>query len=363
MMAIERRKLIVTGGAGFIGSAYIRKVCSETKWHIVNVDKLTYAASIEALSGLEDTGRYRLARLDICNGRAFRELLEGERPDAIIHFAAESHVDRSIDAPAAFVSTNVVGTLALLQGAREYYERADTDLKSRFRFHHISTDEVFGSLGETGAFTEDSNYRPSSPYSASKAAADHLVRAWSHTYGLPVLVSNCSNNYGPYQFPEKLIPLMIVRAVSGQTLPIYGDGSNVRDWLYVDDHVEALLAILERGRIGESYNIGGNAESSNTALVKMLCRILDRLAPASEPYENRITFVADRPGHDLRYAMDTTKIRREIGWRARETLSSGLSKTAEWYLANRDWWQPILRRKYKAERLGMKSVSREQSRF
>jgi dTDP-glucose 4,6-dehydratase len=353
---MERRKLIVTGGAGFIGSAYIRKVCSATDWQVVNVDKLTYAASPEALDGLEASGRYRLARQDICNGRAFRELLEAERPDAIVHFAAESHVDRSIDAPADFVATNVVGTMTILQCAAEYYERSSADLKSRFRFHHISTDEVFGSLGKAGAFNEDSNYRPNSPYSASKAAADHLVRAWKHTYGLPVIVSNCSNNYGPYQFPEKLIPLMIIRAVSGQSLPVYGDGSNVRDWLHVDDHVEALLALLARGRIGESYNIGGDAESTNIALVKALCGILDRLAPDSLPYESRITFVTDRPGHDLRYAMDTTKIRREIGWQPRETLSSGIAKTVEWYLANRDWWQAIIKRKYKAERLGLKSA-------
>jgi dTDP-glucose 4,6-dehydratase len=360
-MSEAHRKLIVTGGAGFIGSAYIRKVCATTDWQIVNLDKLTYAASPEALRGLESTGRYRLVREDICNREAVHRLLEQERPDAIVHFAAESHVDRSIDAPAIFVETNVVGTLSLLQAAASFYEASDAALKARFRFHHISTDEVFGSLGKEGAFHEDSPYRPNSPYSASKAASDHLVHAWNHTYGLPTVLSNCSNNYGPYQFPEKLIPLMIIRALSGQSLPVYGDGSNVRDWLHVDDHVEALVAVLSQGRVGESYNIGGNAEATNLDLVKALCSILDRLVPASAPYESHITFVADRPGHDLRYAMDATKIGRELGWRARETLNSGLLKTVEWYLANRDWWQGILDRKYKAERLGLRSDARKRS--
>jgi dTDP-glucose 4,6-dehydratase len=351
----------VTGGAGFIGSAYIRNICANKDWHVVNLDKLTYAASPQALEGLEKSGRYRLVQEDICNREAVRRLLQAEQPDAIVHFAAESHVDRSIDSPAVFVETNVLGTMVLLQSAMEYYERADAALKSRFRFHHISTDEVFGSLGPSGAFHEDSHYRPNSPYSASKAASDHLVRAWHHTYGLPTVLSNCSNNYGPYQFPEKLIPLMIIRALSGQSLPVYGDGSNVRDWLHVEDHVEALLAVLERGRVGESYNIGGNAEATNLDLVKTLCRILDSLAPGAEPYERRISFVADRPGHDRRYAMDASKIGRELGWRPRETLGSGLRKTVEWYLAHRGWWQAILDRKYQVERLGLRSAERQRS--
>lgn len=361
MTSPAHRKVIVTGGAGFIGSAYIRKVCADTDWHVLNVDKLTYAASPEAVAGLEGTGRYRLVKQDICDGRAFRELLQAERPDSIVHFAAESHVDRSIDSPNAFMKTNILGTLALLQCAREYFEQSDAALKSRFRFHHISTDEVFGSLGADGAFREDSNYRPNSPYSASKAASDHLVRAWHHTYGLPIVLSNCSNNYGPYQFPEKLIPLMIIRAISRQSLPVYGNGSNVRDWLHVDDHVTALLAVLERGRPGESYNIGGNAEATNLDLVKTLCGILDRLVPAPTPYESRIEFVTDRPGHDLRYAIDAAKIRRELGWQPRESLNSGLLKTVEWYLVNRHWWQGILDRKYKTKRLGLKSTNRKRA--
>jgi dTDP-glucose 4,6-dehydratase len=356
MKPLEQRKVVVTGGAGFIGSAYIRKVCSDMDWHVINLDKLTYSASPEALNGLERTGRYRLVREDVCNREAVLRLLEAEQPDAIVHFAAETHVDRSIDSPAVFVETNVVGTLTLLQCATEFYRRSDAATKSRFRFHHISTDEVFGSLGKTGAFHEGSSYQPNSPYSASKAAADHLVRAWNHTYGLPTLVSNCSNNYGPYQFPEKLIPLMIIRALSGQTLPVYGEGSNVRDWLYVDDHVEGLLAVLTSDRVGESYNIGGNAEATNLDLVKILCGILDHQMPAPSPYESRIAFVTDRPGHDFRYAIDASKIRRELGWRPRETLVSGLQKTVTWYLENRGWWQAILEKKYNVERLGLQST-------
>jgi dTDP-glucose 4,6-dehydratase len=355
MQYLGQRKLVVTGGSGFIGSAYIRKIYSVTDWQIINLDKLTYAASPQALNSLEGTHRYQLVHEDICNRSAVLRLLESEQPDAIVHFAAESHVDRSIDAPEAFVQTNVVGTMALLQSATEFYNNADAALKSRFRFHHISTDEVFGSLERTGTFHEASPYRPNSPYSASKAASDHLVRAWHHTYGLPTIVSNCSNNYGPYQFPEKLIPLMIIRALSGQSLPIYGDGSNVRDWVHVEDHVDGLLAVLMHGQVGESYNIGGNAEVTNLDLVKALCRILDELSPGSYAYESQITFVFDRPGHDFRYAMDTGKIHRELGWQPQLSLATGLRRTAAWYLENRNWWQSILERKYRTERLGLRA--------
>ena len=347
------RKIVVTGGAGFIGSAYIRKVIAETRWQVVNVDKMTYAASPEALAAVARDARYRHAKIDICDGRAIRELLDTEQPDAVVHFAAETHVDRSIDAPSAFIQTNVVGTFALLEAAARYCEGLVPDQRTAFRFHHISTDEVFGSLGATGAFSESSAYQPNSPYSASKAAADHLARAWHHTFGLPVVTSNCSNNYGPFQFPEKLIPLMIARALSGQPLPVYGDGQNVRDWLYVEDHVDALLAVLENGRPGETYNIGGGAEVRNLDLVKMLCRILDRQPNVRQrPHEDLIEFVPDRPGHDRRYAIDASKIAAELGWRPKHNLESGLDETVRWYLANRPWWQGIIDRKYGTERLG-----------
>jgi dTDP-glucose 4,6-dehydratase len=349
------RKLIVTGGAGFIGSAYIRKVIAETDWQVVNLDKLTYAASPEALAGIEKSGRYRLAMLDICDRSGVDALLAAERPDAIVHLAAETHVDRSIDGAAGFIETNIAGTFTLLEAARRYRDGLPTDRRDAFRFHHVSTDEVFGSLGESGAFSETSPYAPNSPYSASKAASDHLVRAWHHTYGLPVVTSNCSNNYGPYQFPEKLIPLTIARAVQGQTLPVYGDGRNVRDWLHVEDHVEALLAVLEKGRVGETYNIGGNAESPNLDLVTTICALLDRLLPEAphRPHADLIRFVPDRPGHDRRYAMDAAKIARELGWRPRHTLTSGLEETVRWYLDHRAWWEAILDHKYDTARLGL----------
>lgn len=348
-------KLIVTGGAGFIGSAYIRRVIEATDWQVVNLDKLTYAASLEALASVESSNRYRHVKLDICDGPAVNALLQAERPDAIVHFAAETHVDRSIDGPAAFIQTNVVGTFTLLEAAARLHQSLDAAAQARFRFHHVSTDEVFGSLGEAGAFSETSPYQPNSPYSASKAAADHLARAWHHTYGLPVVVSNCSNNYGPYQFPEKLIPLMIARALAGQSLPVYGDGGNVRDWLYVDDHVEGLIAVLRKGRVGESYNIGGGAELKNIDLVKTLCAILDRLLPDSNhrPHEKLVAFVPDRPGHDRRYAIDPAKAAAELGWRPAETAASGLEKTVRWYLANRSWWQNVLDRNYDTGRLGL----------
>jgi dTDP-glucose 4,6-dehydratase len=349
------RKLIVTGGAGFIGSAYIRKVIATTDWHVVNLDKLTYAASPEALAEVASSNRYRLAQIDICDGPKVEELVRAERPDAIVHFAAETHVDRSIDRPSAFIQTNMIGTFTLLEAAARHCDTLGGAARDAFRFHHVSTDEVFGSLGETGAFTEETAYRPNSPYSASKASADHLVRAWHHTFGLPVVTSNCSNNYGPYQFPEKLIPLMIAKALAGETLPIYGDGGNVRDWLYVEDHVDGLLAVLDCGRVGETYNIGGNAEARNIDLVKTLCGILDRFLPDSphRPHEKLIGFVKDRPGHDRRYAIDAGKIAAELGWKPRHSLAAGLEQTVRWYLDHRAWWQAILARKYDTGRLGL----------
>ena len=355
MTDLAPRKLIVTGGAGFIGSAYIRRVIEATEWQVVNLDKLTYAASLEALASAEASNRYRHVKLDICDGTGVDALLRTEHPDAIVHFAAETHVDRSIDGPAAFIQTNVVGTFTLLEAATRFCQSLDSTARGRFRFHHVSTDEVFGSLGAQGAFTETSPYQPNSPYSASKAAADHLVRAWHHTYGLPVVVSNCSNNYGPFQFPEKLIPLMIARAIAGQSLPVYGDGGNVRDWLFVDDHVEGLMAVLTRGRVGESYDMGGGGELRNIDLVKTLCGILDRLLPDSphRPHERLITFVADRPGHDRRYAIDPAKAVAELGWRPKDSLATGLEKTVSWYLAHRSWWQSVLDRKYDTGRLGL----------
>jgi dTDP-glucose 4,6-dehydratase len=355
MTGHQRQRLIVTGGAGFIGSAYIRKVMAETDWHVVNLDKLTYAANPHALAAFTSSDRYRHVKIDICDGPAVNELIRKERPDAIVHFAAETHVDRSIDGPAAFIQTNVVGTFTLLEAAARFCDGLGADERDRFRFHHISTDEVFGSLGETGAFSETSAYQPNSPYSASKAGSDHLVRAWHHTFGLPIVTSNSSNNYGPYQFPEKLIPLMIVRALAGQPLPVYGDGGNVRDWLYVEDHADALLAVLERGRVGEAYNIGGNAEMRNIDLVRLLCGILDRHAPDSPhaPHERLIAFVPDRPGHDRRYAIDCRKITEELGWRPRHSIADGLEKTVRWYLENRAWWQGIVAQKYATQRLGL----------
>jgi dTDP-glucose 4,6-dehydratase len=355
MPALTPRKLLVTGGAGFIGSAYIRHVVATTDWQVVNLDKLTYAASPEALAAVAGSDRYRLAKLDICDGPGVAALLEQERPDAIVHFAAETHVDRSIDEPAAFIETNMVGTFTLLEASLRHFDKLGAAERERFRFHHVSTDEVFGSLGAEGSFHEDSPYRPNSPYSASKAAADHLVRAWHHTFGLPMVVSNCSNNYGPVQFPEKLIPLMIIRALSGKPLPVYGDGGNVRDWLYVEDHVTGLLAVLQRGRSGESYNIGGGAERRNIDLVTTVCGILDRLVPSAphRPHEKLITFVPDRPGHDRRYAIDARKISDELGWRPRETLESGLEKTVRWYLDNMPWWWRTMNDTYDTGRLGL----------
>jgi dTDP-glucose 4,6-dehydratase len=348
-------KIVVTGGAGFIGSAVIRHMITHTDWHVVNLDKLTYAGNLDSLGTAADDARYSHAKIDILDRGAVRTLLEREQPGAIMHLAAESHVDRSIDGPSAFIDTNITGTYCLLQEALDYWSTLKEPKKSAFRFHHISTDEVFGSLGETGLFCEDTPYRPNSPYSASKAASDHLVRSWHHTYGLPVVATNCSNNYGPYQFPEKLIPLMIVRALDEKPLPVYGKGHNIRDWLFVNDHVRALLSVLQNGHLGRTYNIGGNAERRNIDIVESLCNLLNEMSPRANgrSYNELITFVTDRPGHDLRYAIDATKIREELGWQPRETFETGLRKTVKWYLDNETWWRRVLSGAYRGERLGL----------
>jgi len=350
-------KVLVTGGSGFIGSALIRLVFGETEARVVNVDKLTYAATPEALREIETESRYAFERVDICDGPALRQVFAKHRPDAVMHLAAESHVDRSIDSPAAFIETNVVGTYTLLETAFAYWKELEGAPQQNFRFHHISTDEVYGSLGETGFFTEETPYRPNSPYSASKAGADHLVRAWSRTFGLPVVTSNCSNNYGPYQFPEKLIPLMTINALEEAPLPIYGSGSNIRDWLYVEDHARALWTILTRGQLGETYNVGGDSEMRNLDLVRIICDVVDDLVPRPGAPSRRglITFVNDRPGHDLRYAIDTSKISAELGWAPRESFASGLRRTIAWYLENQEWWNSIRAGAYDGSRLGLRA--------
>jgi dTDP-glucose 4,6-dehydratase len=350
-------KLLVTGGAGFIGSAFIRLLLTGTAHEVLNVDKLTYAASPEALAGVASSPRYAFARIDICDGAALAAAFAAHRPDAVVHLAAESHVDRSIDGPAPFVSTNVVGTATLLEVARRYWAALDAAARARFRLLHVSTDEVFGDLGPEGRFDEESPYRPRSPYAATKAAADHLARAWQQTYGLPVIVGNCSNNYGPYQFPEKLIPLMVIRALRGLSLPVYGTGANVRDWLYVEDHARALLTILERGRVGETYAVGGNGECANLAIVHAICARLDQVAPRTDarPHADAIAFVDDRPGHDRRYAIDASKLCRDLGWSPAVDLDSGLARTVDWYLANEAWWQPIFQSRYDGRRLGARA--------
>jgi dTDP-glucose 4,6-dehydratase len=347
-------KVLVTGGAGFIGSAVCRLFVGELAATVLNVDKLTYAANLSSLREVASSPRYAFRRADICDRQMMDTLLGEFDPDAILHLAAESHVDRSIDGPADFIKTNVEGTCVLLEAALAHWRRLPAKRAARFRFHHVSTDEVFGSLGTTGSFTETTRYQPNSPYSASKAAADHLVRAWRETYGLPTLISNCSNNYGPCHFPEKLIPLAILKALHGEPIPVYGTGDNIRDWLYVEDHVRALFAILNEGSVGESYNIGGNAERTNLAVVESICRLLDEMLPGSShrPHQRLITFVGDRPGHDRRYAMDIAKIQRELGWEPGEDFDSGLRKTVCWYLANRWWWEPIWSQRYHGERLG-----------
>lgn len=343
-------KILVTGGAGFIGSAVIRRAIADGQ-SVVNVDALTYAACLDNVASVEDSPAYSFEQADIRDAAAMADILERHRPDAIMHLAAESHVDRSIDGPAAFIDTNVTGTYVLLEAARAYWVEAGRP--AGFRFHHISTDEVFGSLGDIGFFTEDSPYQPNSPYSASKAGSDHLVRAWHETYGLPVVMTNCSNNYGPYQFPEKLIPVVILNALSGRPIPIYGAGDNIRDWLHVEDHAEALLLVLEKGELGRSYNIGGENEMTNLDLVRMLCAILDRLKPGNAPYADLITFVTDRPGHDRRYAIDPTRIREELNWRPSYTPETGLEQTVQWYLDNESWLNALLARSGVGERLGV----------
>jgi dTDP-glucose 4,6-dehydratase len=348
------KRYLVTGGAGFIGSAVVRKLISDTPHQVLVVDKLTYAGNLDSLKPVAGSERYRFVRADIADAQQMQTVIGEYQPDVIMHLAAESHVDRSIDGPGEFVQTNVVGTFTLLQAALAYWNKLDAARRDAFRFHHISTDEVFGSLGEEGFFHEEYPYQPNSPYSASKAASDHFVRAWHHTYGLPTLITNCSNNYGPYHFPEKLIPLMILNALEGKPLPVYGKGENVRDWLYVEDHAEALILVAQKGRVGENYNIGGWNERTNIDVVRDICHLMDEMAPdaAIGPRETLITFVTDRPGHDQRYAIDASKIERELGWRPAETFESGLRKTVAWYLGNQAWWERIRTGLYRGERLG-----------
>ncbi|WP_404295195.1 dTDP-glucose 4,6-dehydratase (plasmid) [Microvirga sp. RSM25] len=348
------KRILVTGGAGFIGSAVTRHLIAETEHHVLILDKLTYAGNLDSVETVASSPRYRFVQADIVDAPLMQEIITSYRPEVIMHLAAESHVDRSIDGPGAFIETNVVGTYTLLQAALAYWQLLSCVEKEAFRFHHISTDEVFGSLGPEGYFTESTPYDPRSPYSSSKAASDHLVRAWHHTYGLPIVISNCSNNYGPYHFPEKLIPLVILNALEGRPLPVYGDGSNVRDWLYVEDHARALVTIAERGRVGESYNIGGHNEKTNLEVVRAICANLDEIAPDTRigPRDRLITFVKDRPGHDQRYAIDASKISRELGWIPQDTFETGLAKTVCWYLDNRIWWERIRSGIYRGERLG-----------
>lgn len=355
-------KILVTGGAGFIGSAVVRHIISNTSDAVVNVDKLTYAGNLESLSDVEDHERYLFVQADICDRAALDDIFQTHRPDAVMHLAAESHVDRSIDGPAAFIETNIVGTYTLLEAARAYWQSLDEAEKSRFRFHHISTDEVYGDLeGVDDLFTETTSYAPSSPYSASKASSDHLVRAWQRTYGLPTIVTNCSNNYGPYHFPEKLIPLMILNALEGKPLPVYGNGMQIRDWLYVEDHARALYTVVTTGEVGETYNIGGHNEKANIDVVKTICALLEERVPNKpdgiKQYQDLITYVKDRPGHDVRYAIDASKIARELGWKPQETFESGIRKTVEWYLTHREWWSRVQDGSYARERLGMGEAS------
>ncbi|MDM8348280.1 dTDP-glucose 4,6-dehydratase [Pseudomonas sp. sp1636] len=347
-------RILLTGGAGFIGSALIRHLLNDTQHQVLNLDKLTYAGNLESLASVADNPRYQFLQADIGDSATLTRALAEFQPDAIMHLAAESHVDRSIDGPAAFIQTNIVGTYALLEATRAYWLQLDEARRQAFRFQHISTDEVYGDLhGVDQPFTESTPYAPSSPYSASKAASDHLVRAWQRTYGLPVLISNCSNNYGPYHFPEKLIPLVILNALDGKPLPVYGDGQQVRDWLYVEDHARALLKVLSEGRVGETYNIGGHNEQTNLHVVQSICALLDELAPRpAGAYKELIAFVQDRPGHDRRYAIDAGKIERELGWTPAETFASGLRKTVCWYLDNLDWCRRVQDGSYRRERLG-----------
>jgi len=349
------KRYLVTGGAGFIGSAVVRKLIASTPHEVLVIDKLTYAGNLDSLRSAAVSERYRFVRADIVDAQRMKTVIDEYQPDVIMHLAAESHVDRSIDGPGEFVQTNVVGTFTLLQAALAYWNSLDVSRRDAFRFHHISTDEVFGSLGQEGFFHEEYPYQPNSPYSASKAASDHFVRAWHHTYGLPTVITNCSNNYGPYHFPEKLIPLMILNALEGKPLPVYGKGENVRDWLYVEDHAEALILVAERGRVGENYNIGGWNERTNIDVVRSICQLVDEMAPSDMigRREKLISYVIDRPGHDLRYAIDANKIERELGWRPSETFETGLRKTVSWYLDNQAWWERVRSGVYQGERLGV----------
>ncbi|WP_447018548.1 dTDP-glucose 4,6-dehydratase [Shewanella algae] len=355
-------KILVTGGAGFIGSAVVRHIIENTQDYVVNVDKLTYAGNLESLASVAANSRYKFEKVDICDRAELDRVFAAHKPDAVMHLAAESHVDRSIIGPSDFIQTNIVGTYTLLEAARNYWAQLATERKAAFRFHHISTDEVYGDLThpdevadktELPFFTESTAYAPSSPYSASKASSDHLVRAWLRTYGLPTIVTNCSNNYGPYHFPEKLIPLVILNALEGKPLPIYGKGDQIRDWLYVEDHARALYAVITEGIVGETYNIGGHNEKRNLEVVETICRILDTLVPKLTPYSKQISYVADRPGHDRRYAIDATKMSRELHWQPQETFETGLQKTVEWYLANQEWCQHVQDGTYQRERLGI----------
>lgn len=349
-------RILITGGAGFIGSAVIRYIIQNTENEVLNIDKLTYAGNLESLKDIEQDKKYQFKQLDICNAEHMALAFDEFQPDAVMHLAAESHVDRSIDGPAAFIETNIVGTYNLLEVARKYWLQLDEEKKSNFRFHHISTDEVYGDLeGTTDLFTESTSYAPSSPYSASKASSDHLVRAWHRTYGLPVIITNCSNNYGPYHFPEKLIPLVILNALDGKALPIYGKGDQIRDWLFVEDHARALYTVVTEGAVGETYNIGGHNEKQNIEVVQTICKILDELKPQANgvPYASLINFVKDRPGHDLRYAIDASKIKKELGWEPEETFETGIRKTVEWYLNNLEWCRRVQDGSYQRERLGV----------
>lgn len=348
-------RILVTGGAGFIGSALVRHILGKPEHEVLVFDKLTYAGNLASLALVSNAPRYHFRQADICDAAAVMEALTSFQPDWVMNLAAESHVDRSIDGPAEFIQTNVVGTGVMLQASLHYWRGLDEARKAAFRFHHISTDEVFGSLGAEGAFTEETPYAPNSPYSASKAGSDHLVRAWRHTFGLPTLLTNCSNNYGPYHFPEKLIPLMIINALEGLPLPVYGKGDNIRDWLFVEDHAEALLTIVEKGRIGESYNIGGHCERTNLQVVEAICDLVDEMAPRAGGGSRRdlIKFVTDRPGHDQRYAIDPSKVTKEIGWKPKRTFETGLRETVAWYLHNQEWWRDIRSGAYRGERLGV----------
>ena len=347
--------ILITGGAGFIGSAVIRHIIKNTDHQVLNIDKLTYAGNLESLADVSHRPNYSFSQIDICDAESLKKAFNSFKPNLVMHLAAESHVDRSIDGPAEFITTNIVGTYSLLEAARHYWQSLDDCKKATFKFHHISTDEVYGDLeGTTDLFTESTPYAPSSPYSASKASSDHLVRAWQRTYGLPTIITNCSNNYGPYHFPEKLIPLVILNALDGKDLPIYGKGNQIRDWLYVEDHARALYKVVTEGKIGETYNIGGHNEKQNIEVVKTICQILDELQPQAnrQPYENLITFVKDRPGHDMRYAIDASKIDNELNWTPEESFESGIRKTVQWYLDNLDWCRRVQDGSYQGQRLG-----------